>query len=103
MEKDKNPKSVSLYREKDDYNSRYIDFYIAKNGQLVMYKQDLGIGPKGSYGSSEYETWTMVEPGQKDALIVALMEKAFGGDSFAMDEFRNFLSEHGIKWDFYSC
>ena len=103
MEKNKNPKKINLYEEKDEFNSRYIDFYIAGNGQLIMYKQDLGVGPKSAFGSSEYETWTMVEPEQKDVLIIALMEKAFGGDSFAMDEFRSFLSEHEIEWDFYAC
>ena len=90
-------KKVQLLEERGS-TSRFIDVRIEDNGDLVMEGQDVGDAPKKWFGDEDYEFWVTVKAEDKDIVILALIERLFGGRFGAVDEFREFLKEKGIPF-----
>lgn len=91
-------KKVQLLEERGS-TSRFIHARIEDNGNLVMDGQDVGDAPQKWFGDEDYEFWVTVEAEDKDSLILALIERLFGGKFGAVGEFREFLRERGFPSD----
>jgi hypothetical protein len=92
-------KSVSLYEQRGE-TSRFIDAEINKEGDLVVSGQDVGKAPREFWGDSDYEFWVHVRSEHKDDVLLALMEKLYGGNGSAVTDFREFLKSRGIPNEF---
>ncbi len=88
-------KKVQLLEERGS-TSRFIHARIEDNGTLVVEGQDVGEAPEEWFGDSDYEFIVTVQAEDKDWVLLALIEKLFGGKFRAVDEFREFLKEKGI-------
>jgi hypothetical protein len=83
-------KAVRLYEDQGK-TSRLIDAEIRDDGDLVVSGYDVGQAPRQWFGHSDYEFRVTLEAGQKDRLLLALIEKCFGGRFSAVEEFREFV------------
>jgi len=90
-------KKVQLLEERGP-TSRFVHARIEDGGNLVMEGQDVGEAPQKWFGDEDYEFWVTVKAENKDSVILALIEKLFGGRFSAVDEFRDFLKEKGIPF-----
>ena len=90
-------KRVQLLEERGR-TSRFIHARIEDNGDLVVEGQDVGDAPKKGFDDSDYEFIVTVKAQDKDMVILALVEKLFGGRFKAVDEFRQFLGERAIPF-----
>ena len=61
--------------------SIHIDARITEEGDLLLSGQDIGEIPEKFFGDSDYEYWLTVPASEKDRLLLALLEKHYGGDS----------------------
>lgn len=99
-EKDENnSKCVELYEDRGE-TSRFTHAEIDKKGKLMVYTLDIGKMPEEIWGDSDYEFWVTVSAKHKDKLLLALIEKVYGGHFSAVDEFREFLDSKGIPNQF---
>lgn len=71
-------KKVQLLEERGP-TSRFIHARIEDNGNLVVEGQDVGETPQKWFDDEDYEFWVTVRPEDKDAVILALIERLFGG------------------------
>ncbi len=92
---------VNLYEFRGS-TSRFIDADIGEKGELVISGQDVGDAPREFFGDSDYEWWVVVKAEHKDAVLLALIERVFGGTDRASDNFRAWLAEKGIPSEFGS-
>jgi len=92
-------KSVSLYEQRGE-TSRFIDAEIVESGDLVVSGQDVGKAPREFWGDADYEFWVFVPSGHKDDVLLALMERLYGGNASAVSDFRNPLKSRGIPNEF---
>ena len=92
-------KSVSLYEQRGE-TSRFIDAEINKDGDLVVSGQDVGKAPREFWGDADYEFWVYVPSEHKDDVLLALMEKLYGGNGSAVSDFRDLLKSRGIPNEF---
>ena len=92
-------KRVSLYQDRGE-TSRFIDAEINKDGDLVVSGQDVGKAPLEFWGDSDYEFWVHVRGEHKDDLLLALMDKLYGGNAAAVSDFRDLLKSRGIPSEF---
>ena len=76
---------------------RQVVAYVGKDGDMGMHTHDLG----GPAGSCDYEYFTWVKKKHKDKLIIALMEKLYGGKDSCPEEFRSLMEEKGIPCELY--
>lgn len=90
-------KKVQLLEERGP-TSRFIHARIEDNGNLIVEGQDVGEAPQKWFDDEDYEFWVTVKAEDKDSVILALIEKLFGGRFSAVDEFRDFLKEKGIPF-----
>jgi hypothetical protein len=90
-------KNVKLLEERGA-TSRFIHARIEANGNLVVLGHDVGASPKKFFDSSDYEFIVTVRTEDKDRVLLALIEKVYGGRFSAVDEFRKFLQEKKIKF-----
>lgn len=90
-------KKVQLLEERGP-TSRFINARIEDDGNLIVEGQDLGEAPKKWFDDEDYEFWVTVKAENKDSVILAFIEKLFGGRFSAVDEFREFLKEKGIPF-----
>ncbi len=90
-------KKVPLYEVKGA-TSRYIDAEINKDGDLVIFGQDLGKAPREFWGDSDYEFWAHVPAKYKDDVFRILLEKLNTGKIKIDDEFRDFMRSRKILW-----
>ena len=90
-------KKVPLY-EKRGETSRYIDAEINKDGDLIIFGQDVGKAPREYWGDSDYEFWVHVPTKYKGDVFHALLEKLNTNDIKADDEFREFMRSRKILW-----
>lgn len=88
-------KTVRLYEDRGE-TSRFIDAEIKDDGNLVVSGYDVGKSPQRWFGHDDYEFWVILEAGQKDRLLLALIEKCFGQRPSAVDEFREFVRSEEI-------
>ncbi len=90
-----NAKKIQLYEEQGQ-TSRYIDAEITKDGDLVIFGQDVGKLPQEFWGDADYEFWVHVPAKYKDDVLRALLEKLRAGNPKAVDEFKDFKSKDDI-------
>jgi hypothetical protein len=90
-------KKVQLLEERGP-TSRFIHARVEDNGNLIVEGQDVGEAPQKWFDDGDYEFWVTVKAEDKDSVILALIEKLFGGRFSAVDEFRDFLKERGIPF-----
>lgn len=82
--------------------SIYIEAEITDDGDLLFSGQDLGDSPREIFGDSDYEYWLLIKAAHKDALLLALIEEAYAGNSKVISEFQGFLKSKGIPSEFHS-
>jgi len=90
-------KKVQLLEERGP-TSRFIHARIEDNGNLIVEGQDVGEAPQKWFEDEDYEFWVTVRAEDKDSVILALIERLFGGRFSAVDEFREFLKEKCIQF-----
>lgn len=82
--------------------SIHIDVRIDDNGDLLFSGQDIGDAPEEIFGDSDYEYWLTVPAGEKDRLLLALIEKHYAGNSTVISELRELMEAKGIACQFSS-
>ena len=92
-------KKVSLYEQRGE-TSRFIDASINKDGDLIVSGQDVGKAPREFWGDADYEFWVHVRNEHKDDVLLALMERLYGGNASAVTDFREFLKSRDILNEF---
>jgi hypothetical protein len=90
---------VELLEDRGE-TSRFTHAEIDEKGKLMMYTQDIGKMAEEVWGDSDYEFWVTVQAEHKDMVLLALVEKLYGGHFSAVDEFRDFLESKGIPHKF---
>lgn len=92
---------VRLFEERGE-TSRFIDATVDEKGDVLVSAQDVGKDPQEWWGDSDYEFWVTVHAQHKDRLLLALIEKLYGGRFHAVDEFRDFVKSRGIPFEWGS-
>jgi hypothetical protein len=92
---------VQLYSHKGE-TSIFIDAEVIDSGDLVLSGQDVGKAPREVWGDADYEYWVRVPAEHKDGVLLALVEKVYGGNRSAISDFQAFLKERGIPSTFQS-
>ena len=82
--------------------SIFIDAEIDKEGRFVLSGQDIGDLPEEHFGDSDYEYWVVVPEGQKDRVLLTLMEKLYAGNTKVVSEFMDLMKAKGIPYEFSS-
>ena len=82
--------------------SIYIDMSIDENGNLLFSGQDIGSAPDEIFGDSDYEYWLTVPASEKDRLLLALLEKHYGGDALVISTLRELMESKEIPCSFHS-
>ncbi len=82
--------------------SVFIDAEIDEEGRFVISGQDIGDLPEKQFGDSDYEYVVVVPQDQKDKVLLALMEKFFGGDTKVVSTFMELLKSKDIQYEFGS-
>jgi len=82
--------------------SIYIDVCIDENGDLLFSGQDIGSAPEEIFGDLDYEYWLTVPAIEKDKLLLALIEKHYGGDASVVSTLREFMESREIPCSFFS-
>ncbi|MHA1933889.1 MAG: hypothetical protein ACW97A_01290 [Candidatus Thorarchaeota archaeon] len=95
------PLKVKVVEERGS-TSVYIDAIIDKDGDLILSGQDIGETPKEHFGDSDYEYWVHVPSSQKDNVLLALIEKFYGGNLKVVSEFMELMKSKGIHYEFGS-
>ncbi len=94
-------RKIQLYEYRGE-TSIYIDAEIGDSGDLLLSGQDIGKAPEEYWGDADYEYWVHVPAEHKDDVLLALVEKVYGGNRSAISDFRAFLKEKGIPSTFHS-
>ena len=81
----------------EELADRQVVAYVGKDGDMGMHTHDL----KGPPGRDDYEYYTWVKKKHKDKLIIALMEKLYGGKDSCPEEFRSLMEDNGIPCELY--
>ncbi|MDD1712094.1 MAG: hypothetical protein LUQ69_02880 [Methanoregulaceae archaeon] len=71
-------KTVQLFEERGE-TDRIIPAVIEYAGDLCVSGYDMGKDPLQWCAKSDYEFWVTLKADQKDRLLLALIEKCFGG------------------------
>jgi len=80
--------------------SVFVDVEITKEGDLLFSGQDIGDAPKQFFDDSDYEYWMRIPAGEKDRVLLVLIEKLYSGNTSVVSEFRAFLNDKGIPYRF---
>jgi hypothetical protein len=91
-------KKIKLFEERGP-TSRFIDAEVDDKGKLIVSGQDVGEAPRKWFDDDDYEFIVTVKAEDKDRVTLALIDKVFGGRFSAVDEFREFLKEKGISFN----
>ncbi len=75
---------------------------ILPNGDLQLSGQDIGKAPLEIFGDSDYEYWLTVPAGQKDALLLVLLESLYAGDTSVVSKMQAMLAAKNIPCEFFS-
>ena len=94
-------KQVRLY-ESEGETSVFIDIKIDNEGDIVLSGQDIGKAPEEHWGDSDYEYWVVVNREQKDLLLLSLIQERFGGSSQSFSNFKEYLIQKEIPYEFGS-
>ena len=112
--------SVDIFGADVNGTARYVRAFCYAGSHVGIETQDLGEAPAiFGTGSNEYEFFTYVEResadalltallkdgvclgaagAEKDALLLALLKRRFGGTPWAAEEFEKFAVANGITW-----
>ena len=90
-------KKIQLFEEQGE-TSRYIDAEINKDGDLVIFGQDIGKAPREYWGDSDYEFWVHVAAKYKGDVFRVLLEKLNHDNIEVEDDFRDFMRSRRILW-----
>jgi hypothetical protein len=88
--------SVQLVRGRVGELYRSIHAEITDDGDLHVTGQDFGPGASMT-GADEEEFIAAVDKQDKDRLLLALLERLYGGNTRAVYDFARFASSKGIK------
>jgi hypothetical protein len=81
----------------EDSASRQVVAYVDKDGSVGLQVHDLG-GPRGREDS---EFYVEVKAGEKDRVVIALMEKLFAGKDSCPEDFRSLMEKNGVPCELY--
>lgn len=90
----------NIFSEEAGNERRHIWASIDTQGDLCLQGQDLGPTVEAIWGDSDYEYWLTIKSGDKDKVLLLLMEKVYGGHNDAVQEFREDLTSHAIEHQF---
>jgi hypothetical protein len=94
-------KTVELVRQGGE-TSIHINARIEEAGDLLLSGQDIGEAPQQIFGKDDYEYWLRVPAAAKDRVLLALIEKLYGGNPSVVSELREFLESKEIPCKFHS-
>ena len=94
------PHQIVLVEQPGETSIR-ISAEIHKSGDLQLSGQDIGKGPQEVFGDSDHEYWLRVPAGQKDLLLLALLESLYKGDACAISKLREILVAKKIPGEFF--
>jgi len=80
--------------------SSFVEAEIKENGDLQLSAQDVGGLAEEVWGDPDYEYWVTVSHEHKDRVLLALIEKLYGGNVSAVDDFQKFMKAKGIPCEF---
>ena len=82
--------------------SIYVDIGIKENGDVLISGQDIGEAPLKFFKRDDYEYWYTISSESKDALLLALFEYTFKGDTGFESKLRKLLKDNDIEFEFSS-
>lgn len=82
--------------------SIHIYVEITDGGDLLLSGQDLGEAPQMIWGDSDYEYWLRIKNADKEAVLLALIEKHYSGNASVVTELREYLESKEIPCEFHS-
>ena len=82
--------------------SVHISMQINDDGDLLFSGQDIGAAPSEVFGDLDYEYWLKVQSGEKDRLLLALLEKHYAGNLSVISELRELMDSNEIACEFFS-
>jgi hypothetical protein len=91
-------KTVLLYQAEWGKEFRSTKAYLTQEseGDLVIRTEDPGDITKHLTCDYDYDLWITVKAEHKDHVLLALINKVFGGNSTAVWAFKDFLESNGI-------
>jgi hypothetical protein len=95
------PNRVNLYESHGEI-SHFIQAEINGNGDLLLMGHNPGQFPTGRRNIEEYEFFVTIPAQYKDQLLLLFLERLYKGNSAAVEQFCDFLKEHGIPFEFKS-
>lgn len=90
------PRKIRLYESRGE-NSTFIDALVEDNGDLKVSGYDFGALVREMFDADDYEYDVRVPSEQKDLVLLALIERLYGGNPGAVSEFNDFLEAKGIR------
>ena len=88
--------SIDLVSERDGELHRCAFASIAENGDLHVTQDDSGPGASMT-GADEQEYTAIIDKKDKDRLLLALLERHYGGTTSAFREIAKFAESKGIN------
>ena len=82
--------------------SVYVEVEVEIGGDVLISGQDIGEAPLKVFKRDDYEYWTRINSENKDALLLALFEYAFKGDTGYGGKLRKLLEDNEIEFEFSS-
>ena len=82
--------------------SIYIDVGIEESGDLLFSGQDIGDAPQEIFGDLDYEYWLTISGAEKDRVLLALIEKHYGGETSVISIMKELLESKEIPYNFSS-
>jgi len=94
--------STELLNTKDGPITSRVSVEIKEDGSLCLEGQDMGPVVEQFFGDSDYEYWLYIEAKDKDRVLLALIEKMYGGTPKPLEDFQRFLKSKKIPAKFSS-
>jgi hypothetical protein len=90
---------VTPYRHDTGKAAGWIRAIIQPDGTLCLSQWDCGPLCQEVYSHDDVDSELTVAPQDKDALLLALLEAQFGGDSMARSNLEKFMESKGVPYD----
>ncbi len=101
MSQDKPKLSIALLQCTPELNVS-IDVTLQGNGEVVFAEEASGSAAAPMSGGSSYERWISIPAASKDALLFALLQQAYQGDSHTFSKIRELMDAKGIRYSTFS-
>ena len=85
---------IRLFKKKGDI-SDYVDAVIKEDGDLQLIRNSFGPG------SFETEVTASIRKKDKDRLLLALLERLYGGNKSAVEDFTEFARSKGLTVNWF--